>query len=394
MGSATIVQAGEVRLARLESLRAVAALAVLESHVWGWHNAYGPATFASFPAKVLISGDFGVNLFFTLTGFLLFTPFARAMLDPGGRLDLRRYARNRAVRILPLYYVVVATLLVVQHHGGSWDQWWRFTTFSENFLHRTFGTVNGSMWSLVVEVHFYLLLPALAWLLTRVCRARVRRIAALVLALGLGSALLSSASFVPHDSVLLSRSILVDFHFFAAGMLLALVALRWRDTPPPVITRFAARSDLWFVAAIPIFLIGVWSPPLLWVTAIATGLTVAGAALPLRPGVVTRLLETRPLAGLGVRSYSLYLWHLPIVLALRRAPGLDGYLPLLAAATLASCVAAWLSYRLVEEPFLRLRGRWETRAAGSAGGGQRPRGPLVAATALRSPEVVGKEVRA
>ena len=121
LGSA---QAGERRSTRIESLRALAALGVLVFHVLILSDARGTNDLVR---HLAFGGTFGVFLFFALTGYLLFTPFARAAAA-GTALDLRRYARNRALRILPLYYVVLVVLLLVQEGGGSFDQWWRFAT--------------------------------------------------------------------------------------------------------------------------------------------------------------------------------------------------------------------------------------------------------------------------
>ena len=86
--------------------------------------------------------------------------------------------------------------------------------------------------------------------------------------------------------------------------------------------------------------------------AVASFLVVGAVALPLAPGPLTRALDWRPLALLGVASYSLYLWRLPIVDAL--APH-----ALLLSVPL-SLIAAVVSYRLIEAPFLRLRRRWSS----------------------------------
>src|SRR3954453_824914 len=101
-----IEQAGEQRSARIESLRALAALGVVVSHVYGATFAFGGTLYASFPHRVLFGGGDGVWVFFVLTGYLLFWPFA-SKIYRGGTLDLRRYAFNRALRILPLYYAAV-----------------------------------------------------------------------------------------------------------------------------------------------------------------------------------------------------------------------------------------------------------------------------------------------
>jgi peptidoglycan/LPS O-acetylase OafA/YrhL len=89
---------------------------------------------------------------------------------------------------------------------------------------------------------------------------------------------------------------------------------------------------------------------------------VGACVLPVRRSRALRALEWRPLALLGVASYSLYVWHEPIVHGLRDATGW-GYAPLLGL-SLAVCVPiALLSYRLIEAPFLALRRRWAPAAA-------------------------------
>jgi peptidoglycan/LPS O-acetylase OafA/YrhL len=94
-------------------------------------------------------------------------------------------------------------------------------------------------------------------------------------------------------------------------------------------------------------------------TAAAGFLLVGACVLPLRPGRVVQALEWRPLAAIGIASYSLYLWHQPILNAfvgLDIAP--ESFSGLLAVTAPLCLAVAFASYRLVEEPFLRLRRRW------------------------------------
>src|SRR3954452_2209266 len=100
---AGVTQAGELRSARIESLRAIAALGVLLGHQFVVSEGL---RFDTYWHKLIMGGGFGVDLFFALTGYLLFWPFARRWLADGPPVNLRRYALNRALRILPLYYVV------------------------------------------------------------------------------------------------------------------------------------------------------------------------------------------------------------------------------------------------------------------------------------------------
>jgi peptidoglycan/LPS O-acetylase OafA/YrhL len=94
----------------------------------------------------------------------------------------------------------------------------------------------------------------------------------------------------------------------------------------------------------------------------ATFLTVGAITLPLQRGAVGRVLQWRPLALLGIASYSLYLWHFPIVNQIaQRVPSLN-YLELLAICVPVSCLVALVSYKAVEAPFLRLRRSWSGSA--------------------------------
>jgi peptidoglycan/LPS O-acetylase OafA/YrhL len=346
-GAATRVdQAGESRIARVESLRAIAAVGVLVGHVWGAHYAFGAGARDTLLARTIFGGGFGVYLFFALSGYLLFRPLAAATFGRE-RVDLRRYARNRALRVLPLYYAVVVVLLVVQEGGGTAGQWVRFLTLTENFSRSTALTVDGPIWSLIVEIQFYALLPLVALGLAWATR-RSRGAAALVLLVaGVAGAGLRWY-LLDHRLVSDPRvvySLLTTAFFFVPGMLLALAG----DVHVP---RALRSADVWLLASVP-----VW----LWIfedyrrtpfAAIACFLVVAAVALPLTPGPLTRALDWRPLALLGVASYSLYLWHLPIVEALQ--PG-----ALLLAVPLSIAVAV-VSYRLIEAPFLRLRRRWSS----------------------------------
>jgi peptidoglycan/LPS O-acetylase OafA/YrhL len=351
-----VVQAGEVRSARIESLRALAAMSVLLGHVWLFTQ--GSAS-AAYPQRLVEAGRYGVWLFFALTGYLLFWPFVRSGLSHGGPIDLRRYALNRALRILPLYYVVVIVLLLVDQHGGSAAQWLRFGTLTESFFRSTVGTVDVPIWSLVVEVQFYVLLPLLAWLLLRAGSMRwaAAGLAALA-ALSLG--VWFAKVHAPATPDLRWRySLPATFFNFTPGMFLALLRARpprvaWRSTPLVL-----GGVGLWLVAAAAIR----WAEPL---CALAAAPILAALVLPGIEGALTRALAFRPLAALGVASYSLYLWHVPAIRSLHSHTGW-GTLPLLASGALAAIAVASLSYLAVERPFLRLRRRWGPVAAEPAG---------------------------
>jgi peptidoglycan/LPS O-acetylase OafA/YrhL len=355
-GGARVVQAGEVRSARIESLRALAAMSVLVGHVWLFTHGSASTAYAQ---RLVAAGRYGVWLFFALTGYLLFWPFVRSRLADGGAIDLRRYSLNRALRILPLYYVVVVVLLVIDQHGGTSGQWLRFGTLTESFFRSTVGTVDTPIWSLAVEAQFYVLLPLVAWLLLRSGSARQAS-----LGLGALAALSLAVWFVkvhsPGSPDLRWRySLPATFFNFTAGMFLAVLRARVRRVPGGATALLLGGAALWLVAASAIR----WAEPL---CALGAALIVGALVLPVRESPLNRALDLRPLAALGVASYSLYLWHVPAIRSLHSHTGW-GTLPLLVAGAACAIAVAAVSYLGVERPFLGLRRRWGPVAADPAG---------------------------
>ena len=351
-----VVQAGERRSARLEGVRAIAALGVLIGHVWGSYNNYDfVAANDGVIDRILFGGGLGVFLFFVLTGYLLFWPFVRRDFLGGAGVRLSTYARNRVLRIVPLYVISTAIVLVWLEDGGSLRQWLLFMTFSENFSLDTVGQVNGALWSVVVEIHFYLLLPLLAVVLRTITG---RRWLPLVLVLGAAAAVTAVLAPSLADDRLYRFSIVSTFHFFVAGMLLAVLRGAMQEGRVRL-PRALSHSDLWVLAAIPP--VG-WSMDNIRPEGMAIGgfLLVGAFALPLRHGLAARFVGTPVMAYLGVISYSIYVWQIPFLEKIWGEWGTDVVAILGIPVVLA---VAWVSFRFIETPFLRLRRRW---APGSA----------------------------
>lgn len=354
-----MVQAGEVRSSRIESLRALAALGVLVSHVYGAF--VPPVGHDTVIRRVVSTGAWGVFLFFALTGYLLFWPFVKRAAEATTRLDLGRYVRNRIVRIVPLYYFVLIVLMIAQQSGGSATQWLHFLTFTQNFSHATILTVDDPMWSLGIEVEFYALIPLLALAMVWLARGSINRIAA-----GIGAlALISYAVYVAkvqvpaRPSLLWKLSLPTTFFYFVAGMLLALVRLRWQERPPAWIAGPLGRASVWLSAGVAAWLVTAMDPDYNVVAIpVASFLIIGACVLPLRASPGTRALEWRPLAVLGMASYGIYLWNSPIVNWFARHGLPWASWRLLGASLSVCCAVALVTYVCVEAPFLRLRRRW------------------------------------
>lgn len=365
-----INQAGEQRSARVESLRALAALAVVWGHVVAASLALNPALPSASDLglieRIAYGGGYGVFFFFALTGYLLFWPFAKRYFGGGDTIDLRRYAVNRALRILPLYYAVVIVVLLFQEHNPGIGVWARFLTFTETLSPGTAGRIVGPAWSLVVELCFYLLLPVLAYAVARLARGSLGRAAAILIALGLASLALRVATIYSADPVdpLWRLNLPATFLFFVPGMLLALVRVSWESRRPAWLRGPPSQGDLWILASIPLWalvLLGGYN--LDFLVGVAAFLIMGACVLPVRTGPVANALQWRPLALVGVASYSLYLWHVPVIKALIDGGTSTGFAVLTVIAVPVSIAVALASYAVIESPFLRLRRQWAGSAA-------------------------------
>jgi peptidoglycan/LPS O-acetylase OafA/YrhL len=355
-------------LSSLESLRGVAAWSIVTYHVWLFSSGakltwnLGPLTLLMQPLQS------GVTLFFVLSGFLLYRPWAASR-----RPRLGRYLRNRALRILPAYWFIlsVATLAgaAVVHTSpteklaGHLDPGRLVASVGlvQGYRPTTLFTGLAPAWSLGVEMGFYLLLPFAALLAVR----SVWLPPALLLGLGLAgkiglsvAGLQGTRSFEPTWSAVLSHGLLSHADLFGFGMCAAALYSRW-ETPPGWIRaasvgRFIAYVGLpWTVVAYYLVDPYVYDSGVAFLCALLL-LRVLG-----RNG--RSLLETGLARASGRISYSVFLWNYPLLLFLG-GHGLlvegHGPLPVLAnAAIVFPGVAALsvLSYRYVEAPALRLK---------------------------------------
>ncbi|TDO50069.1 peptidoglycan/LPS O-acetylase OafA/YrhL [Kribbella sp. VKM Ac-2527] len=152
------------RFPALDGLRAVGALAVLTTHV-GFHS--GDALNGPF-AGVLSRLDVGVAIFFAISGFLLYRPYAVAWFEHTDPPLTLPYLRNRALRILPALWVAVLLAVLLVPHGDAvtWASYLRQATLTQIYVDSPAADGLTQLWSLATEVAFYLLLPFLARLLT------------------------------------------------------------------------------------------------------------------------------------------------------------------------------------------------------------------------------------
>jgi peptidoglycan/LPS O-acetylase OafA/YrhL len=364
------------RYTELDGHRGIAAVAVVVFHVYQFCNVAHFLYFGTPGYTVLNSLDAMVPWFFVITAFLLFEPVARSAIEGRQPLSARGFLIRRAIRLLPVYYVAVLAVWFSRQPSlpGDWRDLLEHMTFTQVFdSTRIFYTI-GPAWSLSVEVFFYLILLLLSLGLARACARlasrtqRITLLAASTAALAALSIAWKACSFaVGHRPTTGSPTTwfgpLASLDVFAVGMAVAILAAALGDRRP-----LGRRSRLALrLAALTIVALafatrraGTW-PAVYFSTwcAVGFGGLVAAAALGPAGDRWGRALSCRPLLWLGAISYSMYLWHEPVMLALagwgglvRQAPG--AFLPDVAAVVLASVLVGWLSYTCIERPASQL----------------------------------------
>jgi peptidoglycan/LPS O-acetylase OafA/YrhL len=399
------------RLRGVEGLRALAASSVVVYHCWlygapdGVRVALGPLSRFALPNLRL-----GVTLFFTLSGFLLYRPIAAAVLRRAPMPSMRAYLRNRALRILPAYWVVLLVVgvllpaalvrtpsagLELGRLAADPDLLAANATFLQNYLPGSLLTGIGPAWSLSVEVVFYLLLPLLG-VLAAVCarpasgRSRLAATllpAAVLLAIGVSGKLTASWLVLPGPGAspgwdadwhsVLVRSFWGQADLFTFGMVLAVLHVALEDgrlTLPRWWWKAVVAAWALLVPAAVVMAERRALDPYLYETlmALACGLLLALVVLPdasaAVPLALIRGLEARPLVAVGLASYSLFLWHEPLVRWLRlhglTVGGVGGFALNLVTLGVLSGLLAALTYRFVERPALRRKARRRPVPAG------------------------------
>jgi peptidoglycan/LPS O-acetylase OafA/YrhL len=358
------------RLDALDGLRGLAATGVLVLHVWMF--SYGDS---HRPPKGLLDfaiGELrlGVQLFFVLSGFLIFRPFAAAALDGARRSpSLTRYAIRRAARILPGYWLALAASFLLLRHLNhrtqiDADQLPIFLLFAQNHFEETIKHLDPPMWTLGIEMSFYATLPIAGLLALRLGPHR-RRLVALTLTV-VAAGLLSTVLAYTHDwPQTLSTSLLPHLAEFGAGMTAAVLLHRRTLRAMPAAAIAVAGIALvvansWWHAT------GAGSVDTRNLVGDAPG--VVGIALVLATLVAgpwrAVLLSRGPAKWLGTISYGVYLFHFPVIVGLR----MTGHWPqdsltreLLAVLAIV-LPAATLSWFLVERPAIR----WAQRRTSGA----------------------------
>lgn len=323
----------------LTAVRGLAALWVFVYHAWRSADPHRLVVHAGGAAldftPLASAGWAGVDVFYVLSGFLLWRMFDDYAAGRSERVALLRYARRRALRILPPYYAQVALLAVLGLvttwvERPTWTAIAFIVTLTQNWSYEHFQAINNVWWTLSVEAQFYVTLPLLAFTVRRAGWAPV-----LILGFATMLAWRIVAFHLFSDAPVYERFwILEQFpgHIdqFLCGMFASHLAFA-RDGAGAELRARAMHHARWRTLAVAIgpaalvalayllhvgdFYLSYWEGhPWLYAWHAVAGIAVAVSlyALAVRPAATASAAGSfvgRALVAFGITSYSFYLWH-------------------------------------------------------------------------------------
>jgi peptidoglycan/LPS O-acetylase OafA/YrhL len=366
-----------MRFDELEGYRGLAALTVIVFHAYQSSRVATAFVYQGSGANTFLSNlDGGVALFFVLSGFLIFLPFARAAVDRGRSESARGFLIRRAIRIIPLYYVAILVVWSLRYNGtwSSWQDLIEHLTFVQVFDPvRIFYTI-GPAWSLADEVIFYMVTALVGWGTYRLCarlvsrKARLRLMFAVVGAIVLAGIAYQGSVFylarIPATNFAVYFAPQARIDEFGLGMLLSLVLLSRGERPlfsaPGAVAAWAGGVAVVTCAFIFRFQVPVMSLYFPTVCAIGFALLLSATVLGPRGFIFERALANPVLSFVGMISYSVYIWHEPIMLQFGDWGWLnfqDGRTwPFETALLLLVAIGiGWVSYWVIEKPAQEIR---------------------------------------
>lgn len=336
----------------LDGLRGLAVLLVLAGHY-----SHSGLTYS---LDLGGAGTIGVYCFFVLSSFLLATPLIR--LAPEKLSDRKvwlNYSARRLLRIYPLYVVLLVFYYLLSTFGLTPLSAGLYFNEIDLVKHLFLIEAKEYLWTIQVETKFYLILPLLVFLIVIILRSRSLNVI-------IAGAIAMFVSVIALDGNETRASLLLQFPVFLSGVVGAQLfhVMSTSTVAVPAAMRSAST-----ILAIAIFTLLLSFLPTI------SGFVYNGnmdASVLKKPyifgilwtaflicvlygqGVVGKVLESRFLRFVGVISFSMYLWHVPILAVVKRIPALEGILGILVVTPIIFVVSA-LSYLFIEKPFLQIK---------------------------------------
>lgn len=316
-------------------------------------------------------GWVGVDLFFALSAFL-FAKLLSMERRSTGKIDARRFYMRRILRIWPAYFAYVGFCLLahmaaqVQVGTPPVSRAIGLATFTDNIVAAWQGfnpiLFTAHLWSICYEEQFYLAIPPAIWLLSKASPRTRGWVVAISILAGLCARALMIWRGSPHPAIWTLPWTHFESVALGAALGAGLLDGFWKRLPSwsPLVVALAATVVLVALPSVDRISMALFAK-----YAVAGILSVAWVQAAVSGKGLARILSHPALVHLGKRSYGLYLWHLAAIFAadatLRRIPGGAPYGMLSFVLSLATtCALAYVSYRWLESPFLRLKKKYES----------------------------------
>ncbi len=346
----------------LEGLRFLAIMPVIVQHFterW-YRNAYtiGVSQINDSIMNYLLGGGVGVNLFYAISGFILPLPFAIKALEGKPMGNLKIYFKRRLTRLEPPYILIMLLLAIsayVLHKMSNieiLEYFFTGITYSSNLFFHHFNSLNPVIWSLEVEIQFYIVAPFITYFLFKIKDFQIRNL------IIIGSIILfifiQDQTGISNGLNYLRYTILGQIHYFLVGILMVNLYLQRKLEPGKFITFWNIAGPVAFFSMIAFRWVFGFGQTVLFVGFLSILFIAA-----FRSGWFNRLLKRPWIMAIGGMCYSIYLLHLAIAQAsiellfkLNKHPNdsIAWFLIYTACFTISLVILVPIFYLLIEKP--------------------------------------------